>query len=268
MTRRSIASFAVRLRDVLSTLEAAAVVGSEDGRRRGLGAQLVYAAMSLPCDEALVALELRALGRLVVPGVATPDGYRSVEHELLPSGTPFAFLLGGGGGFAAEVTEDDGMMAALGPVLETEPRYAVFVPLRVGGSVIGGATLLRNEPLADNALDMAEHLAEVLSLTLEAHRTERVLLELFATMLPDLCGPDAPTDFAVRLEELVHGMRLDPVYRRRLELAGQVARVAGQGEVESKLAADVLKSVGDYLSALNGGEQSAEDGLLDDDLYG
>src|SRR5690606_33093211 len=69
-------SFAIRLRDVLSTLEAAALLGSSSVRVRGLGEQLMFACAALPCEEALVALELGQLGRLSVPGVARADAWR------------------------------------------------------------------------------------------------------------------------------------------------------------------------------------------------
>ena len=86
----------MRLRDLLSTLESAALVGSSESRLRGLGEQLQFACMALPCDEALVAVELHHLGILSVPGVADAAGWRTSDLEFPPSGTPFAFLLGGG----------------------------------------------------------------------------------------------------------------------------------------------------------------------------
>ncbi|MCA9621827.1 MAG: hypothetical protein KC731_22540 [Myxococcales bacterium] len=258
MSRIHRQSFAVRLRDVLSTLEATALIGSVEGRMRGLGEQLVFATLALPCDEALVALELQSLGRLTVPGVASAEGFRAVDHDFLPSGTPFAFLLGGGGGHAVELAEDDELMASLRPVLATTPSHALFVPLALGGSPIGGAALLRAEPFDDHALAMAERLAEVLALTVEAHRTERVLLQLFGAALPDLCGPDAPTDFAARLAELVHELRLEPSYRRSLALAEAVGRVARHGPAESDLAAEILASVGRYVSAMERGDEVVE----------
>jgi hypothetical protein len=271
MNGATMSSFAVRLRDVLSTIEVTSVLASQDNRMRGLGEQLGFACLALPCDEALVALELATLGRLTVPGIASAEGWRPSKVEFLPSGTPFAFLLSGGSGFAAELEEDDGMLAALRSELQTTPRYGVFVPVRLGGSILGGAVLLREQqPLGDRELAMAERLAEVLSLTLESHRTERILLALFAELLPDLCAIDAPTSFASGLERYIHRLRVEPLYRERLALAQSVGRLAAQGPAESRLVGDILARVERYLGELEGGDGglgAAEGpGLLDEVL--
>jgi hypothetical protein len=254
-------AFAVRLADVLATLESAALLGAAERRVRGLGAQLQFACRALPCEEALVAIELEQLGRLRVPGVATADSWRAVDVDMLPSGTPFAYLFGGGSGYAAELEEGDAMLAALAGVIESKPRYGMFVPIRLGGTVVGGAALLREaETLGDRELGMAERLADVLSGTLEAFRTERVLFELLAAALPDLCDADkAPdTGFARGLEKYLHGLRLEPSYRKKLELAGAVARLAEHGPAEADLAAEVLAGVERYLGRLAGGAAAEE----------
>jgi hypothetical protein len=253
MDTQLVSAFAVRLRDLLATLESTALLGVAEGRLRGLGEQLQFACMALPCDEALVALELGGLGRLRVPGVASAEQWRATDHEFLPSGTPFAYLLGGGTGYAAAVGADDAMLAALEPVMESAPRQALFVPIRLGASVVGGAALLREAAGAgDRELAMAERLAEVLALTLETFRTERVLLELFSVVLPDLCAADAPTGFGDGLERYLHRLRLTPSYRRRLELAEVVGRIAAHGSAETRLAGDVLARVEAYVRELTG----------------
>jgi len=263
-------AFAVRLRDLLATLESSALIGAAHSRMRGLGEQLQFACLALPCAEALVALELGRLGRLQVPGVAGADQWRTVQHEFLPSGTPFAYLLGGGGGYGAELTADDPMLDALRPVLEIEPRHGIFVPLRVGSSVVGGAALLDDQPLGDEQLIMAERLAEVLALTLESFRTERVLLQLFAQVLPELCDPERATNFMTSLEPYIHTLRLSPEYRRRLLLAESVGNIAAHGNAETELAADILARIQTYITQLNQGAET--DGLppidVGDDLLG
>ncbi len=255
----SVNAFAVRLADLLATLESASLLGAAERRVRGLGAMLQFACLAVPCEEALVAIELEQLGRLRVPGVASADAWRQVDVDMAPSGTPFAYLFGGGSGYAAELGDDDPMLEALSAVLQSRPRYGIFVPIRLGASVIGGAALLRESAtLGDRELTMAERLAEVLSGTLEAFRTERVLLELFAAALPDLCAPDAPTTFARGLERYIHGMRLAPEYRRKVELAGAVSRLSDHGPAEAELAAEVLERVERYLARLGRG-QGGED---------
>ncbi len=266
MRDQRMSAFAVRLRDLLSTLETAALLGAAEARVRGLGEQLQFACLALPCSEALVALELSQLGRLRVPGVATAEQWRSVELEFLPSGTPFAFLLGGGAGYAAELEPDDAMIEVLRPVLETEPRQALFVPIRIGSEVIGGAALLREEgDMREDALHMAERLAGVLALTLESFRTERVLLELFAQVLPELCHPDAATDFSAALREHIHALRLAPAYRRRMQLTEMVGRVAALGPAEAELAADILGRFEKYMAGLVEGDGAEPYAALTDE---
>jgi len=258
MTRRGNAAFTVRLRDLLATLESAALIGAAENRLRGLGEQLQFACMALPCSEALVALEVAELGRLQVPGVASADGWRPTELEFLPSGTPFAYLLGGGGGYGAQVAAGDELLDAIRPVLESQPQHAIFVPIRVGGGVVGGAALLTEAELlgamsegrVDDTLGMAERLAEVLSLTLESYRTERVLLQVFSQLLPDLCAPDAPTGFGPALESYLHDLRLAPEYRRRLILAQTIGEIAAYGESETELAVDLLRRFQRYIADL------------------
>lgn len=273
MNHRMVSSFAIRLRDVLSTLESSALLADADNRLRGLGEQLQFACLALPCDEALVALELSALGRLSVPGVATQESWRASDVELLPSGTPFAHLLGGGGGMATQLKEEDAVVEALSGALTVAPCHAMFVPIRMGTSVLGGAALVRvDSGFSDREMAMAERLAEVLSLTLETFQTERVLHRLFATVLPDLCADDAPTGFRDRLAEYIHELRLTPDYHRLLKLAESVGRVAAIGDKETELALQLLSSFERYADSLAAGEAedgslAADDMLLDDELF-
>lgn len=271
MSGKLVSSFAVRLRDLLATLEVSSLLGAAENRVRGLGEQLQFACLALPCDEALVALELTQLGRLRVPGIATAEAWRGVEIDFLPSGTPFAYLLGGGGAFAAELEPDDPMLQTLAGELETSPGQGLFVPLRVGASILGGAALLRRDaPMGDAELAMAERLAEVLSLTIESYRTEQVLLQLFATVLPDLCAPDAPTGFVQGLGDYLHQLRLSPEYRNRLELAEAIGRVAASGVAETRLATGIIERVEGYIEELRSGQDDDEGFELSsyDDLLG
>lgn len=246
------AAFEARLRDLLSTIEASALVGAAEGRIRGLGEHLRFACMAIPAAEALVALEQSALGRLLVPVVADANGFRTASLEFQPSGTPFSYLLAGGSGHAARLGEDDPMIAPLRPALSAAPTSGIFLPLRVNESVIGGAALFsHDEPFTDAHLEMGERLAEVLALTVESFRTERIVFELFARALPDVLT-GMPTSFAASLGRYVHAMRLEPAYRRRLTLAGAVARVADRGEAEAQLVIDLLERIDQYARALTG----------------
>lgn len=246
-------AFEARLRDLLSTLEASALVGAAEGRIRGLGEHLRFACLAIPASEALVALEQSALGRLSVPVVASAEGFRALEGiDFLPSGTPFAYLLGGGSGHAARLGPDDPMIAPLRPALSGEPRSGIFLPLRVNEAVIGGAALFSHgDPFTDRHLEMGERLSEVLALTVESFRTERIVFELFARALPDVVH-GVPTSFAASLARYVHGLRLPPAYRRRLMLAAAVSRVADRGEAEAALVIDLLDRIDRYARQLTG----------------
>jgi GAF domain-containing protein len=245
--------FTARLRDLLSTLESAALLGVAESRVRGLGEHLRFACLALPCTEALVALELSSLGRLTVPVVADAQGHRASGLELWPSGTPFAYLLAGGSGHAVELGPDDAMIAALRPALAGAPAYGIFVPVHAGSAVVGGAALFSREArLGDRELEMAERLAGVLSLTIESFRTERVIFELFARALPDLLGAEAMTSLPEGLERHLASLRAAPAYRRRLALAVAVGRVADHGAEETALAEGVLERIDAYARGLAG----------------
>jgi len=245
-------AFEARLRDLLSTIEASALVGSTEGRIRGLGEHLRFACMAMPASQALVALELSTLGRLHVPVVADASGFRTPNIEFLPSGTPFAYLLAGGSGHSAHLGPDDPMIAPLRPALSDAPSSGMFLPLRVNEAVVGGVALFTyDEPFTDKHLEMGERLSEVLALTVESFRTERILFELFARALPDVLR-DVPTSFAASLTRYIHAMRLPPAYRRRLLLAASVARVADRGEAESQLVVDLLDRIDQYARTLTG----------------
>jgi len=259
VARASLLGFSSRLRDLLGTLESAALVGQSEVRVRGLGEHLRFACLALPCGEALVALEVEALGRLSVPVVADRESFRRTSLEFLPSGTPFAYLLGGGGGHAAELAPDDPMIAALRPALSSTPTAGVFVPIRVGESTIGGAALLSSdEPLGDKQLEMAERLVEVLALTVESFRTEQMIFSLFARALPDLLAEDAPTSLRESLSRYIHALRLGPTYKERLSLALAVGRLCDRGPAEAALCAEVLSRIDAYAASMGG---ASHDGM-------
>ncbi|XXX72884.1 hypothetical protein WMF30_35070 [Sorangium sp. So ce134] len=344
--RSPLAPFTARLRDLLSTVESTALLGAVEARVRGLGEHLRFACLAVPCSEALVALEMEALGRLTVPVVADASGYRTKGAELPPIGTPFAYLLGGGGGHAVALSDGDPMIAPLRPLLAAAPAAAIFVPIRVGAATVGGAALFSHDaPLGGRELDMAERLAEVLALTVESFRTERVVFELFARAMPDLlaqapgqaagagatqveargatqveargatqveargatqveaaaagatqveaagatqveaagatqveargttqveargAGPPLqegaappPTSLRAALERHIHALRLTPEYRRRLELAAVVGRLAEHGEAEARLALDLLARIDAYARGAGGAQGPLAEG--------
>ncbi|WP_437573783.1 hypothetical protein [Sorangium sp. So ce887] len=270
--RSPLAPFTARLRDLLATVESAALLGAVEARVRGLGEHLRFACLAVPCSEALVAVEMEVLGRLTVPVVADAAGFRAPGAELPPSGTPFAFLLGGGGGHAVGLSDGDPMIAPLRPLLAAAPAAAIFVPIRVGAATVGGAALFSHDaPLGGRELDMAERLAEVLALTVESFRTERVVFELFARAMPDLLaqapGQSAqegaappPTSLRAALERHIHALRLTPEYRRRLELAAVVGRLAEHGEAEARLALDLLARIDAYARGAGGAQGPLAEG--------
>ena len=254
MRRRSSAdAFSERLADLLGTLESAALVGAARTRVRGLGEQLRFACLAIPCDEALVALEVESMQRLFVPAVADAASHREVSIEVVPDGTPLAFLLAGGAAHALALEPGDQAIAALVPALSTSPAAALFTPLRLGERVVGGAVLFSSErSFSDAQLEMAERLGEVLSLTVESFFTERALFELFAVALPDLLDKEALTSLPDALTEHIRALRLAPDYKRRLALAVSLGRVAGRGEAEAELATAVFAAFDGYVGRLEG----------------
>lgn len=256
--RAALLGFSSRLRDLLSTLESAALLGMSEVRVRGLGEHLRFACMAMPCAEALVALEVAALGRLHVPVVADAQGFRRTEVEFMPSGTPFAYLISGGGAHAAQLEPDDAMVAAIRPALAAAPAAGIFVPIRIAEQTVGGAALLSHDAsFGDKHLEMAERLGEVLALTVESFRTEQLLFDLFARALPDLLGADAHTSLRESLARYVHALRLAPTYQRRLLMATLIGKLCDRGEAEAQLAADVLARFDGYASAIAGAEGAA-----------
>lgn len=247
------AAFSSRLQDLLGTLESGAIIALARSRVRGLGEQLRFACLALGCTEALVALEMTAMDRLVVPAIADGSGFREVNHELLPDGTPIAYLLAGGAGHCVEILEEDSAVAPLRPILGQDPKGAIFSPIRVGDRFVGAVVLLSSDgPMSDSQLEMAERLAEVLALTVESFFTERALFELFALALPELLGPSSPTSLPRALEDHIRTLRVAPAYRRRLELASAVGRLAGRTDAEAELAGRVLAAFDAYVTGLEG----------------
>jgi hypothetical protein len=119
--------------------------------------------------------------------------------------------------------------------------------------VVGGAALFSHrERLDQRHLEMAERLSEVLALTVESFRTERVVFELFARALPDLIGPEAPTSLGAALSRHLAGLRAAPAYRQRLALATAVARVAHRGPAEAELCAALLDRIEAYARGSGG----------------
>ncbi len=247
-------AFATRLADLLSTLESTATVGLAESRIRGLGQQLAFACSALPCAEALVALESHAMGRLVVPVVSNAAGFREPNVEIVPEGTPLSYAIAGGGAHAITLEPDDPGLGPLRDLLTVPPSAALFAPIRMGDGVVGAMMLTVEEgSFADERLEMAERLASVVALTAEAFFTERMLFELFARALPDVLGKDAATSLPRALLRYVHGMRLSPAYRRRLELAVAIGRLTAKSDLEARLCSRVLDAFDGYLTALEGG---------------
>lgn len=220
---------------------------------RGLGELLRYACQSLPCGESLIALEDDALGRMIVPVVASAEESRAVALEIVAEGTPIAHALAGGSGQAMELVPEDAAIAPLLPALATTPTSGIFVPVKVGDREVGALVLLASDrPLGEAELEMAERLGEVAGLVVDAFFAERMLFDLFARSLPDVLGPDAATSLPQRLTEHLHTIRCAPHHRRATELALSVGRLAFRSEAESHLVETVLEAFERYVRTLEG----------------
>jgi len=251
------AAFASRLFDLLSTVEASAVIGLAKSRVRGLGEQLAFACSALHASEALAALETTATTHLSVPVVASPAGHREVSLELPFEGTILSHVLGGGSTYSVTLEPGDDLVAPLRPLLESDPLAAIVVPVRLGDRTVGAAALFSYEgPFGDSAIEMAERFSEVVGLTAEAFFTERLLFELFASCLPEVLGSDSATNLPDKIMSFLRSTRVTPVYRSRLELALAIGRLTSRTGLEARLASRVLDAFEGYLVALEGGADS------------
>lgn len=242
-------AFISRLRDLLSTVEATSVLSSAESRMRGLREQLEFACVAMPCDQALVAIEVEAFGRLAILASATPTQSSDARLDLVPTGTPFAHVLAGGDVVAFSVTAADPVLDCVRPLLASSPTSVIVAPIRLGVAPAGGVMLLRSSESGDREVRLAQQLGEVLSLTVESFRTERVLLRLFAGALPDVLGPDNAS-FGAGLERLLAELRLDANYRRRVRLALTCSKVAARGEADVSLVEDVLDRFDGYFRSI------------------
>jgi hypothetical protein len=84
-----------------------------------------------------------------------------------------------------------------------------------------------------------------------------VVFQLFARALPDILGEGAATSLPTALERHIRDLRLLPSYRRRLDLALAVGRVADHGEREAELAASLLDQIDTYARGLGGGGEGS-----------
>lgn len=248
------AAFAARLFDLLSTVEASAIIGLARSRVRGLGEQLAFACSALRASEALAALETSATTHLSVPVVASPSGHKEVNVELPFEGTVFSHVLGGGSTYAVTLEPADELVSSLRPLLEADPSAALVIPIRQGDRTVGGAAFFSYDgPFGDAEIEMAERFGEVVGLTVEAFFTERLLFELFASCLPELLGKDAATSLPEKVMAFLRSTRVSPVYRTRLELALSIGRLTSRTAIEARLATRVLDAFEGYLVALEGG---------------
>ncbi len=244
------AAFVSRLRDLLSTVEATSVLSSADVRMRGLREQLEFACVAVPCEQALVALEVTSFGRLAILATSTQAGSADADLEFVATGTPLAHVLAGGDAIGMSLEPGDALLDFARPLITVDARSAIVAPLRLGRSPVGGVILLRAAESGDREVRLAQHLGEVLSLTVESFRTERVLLELFARALPDVLAPDLPSTFGARLEAMLDELRFDPAYHRRVRMAVVCGKIAARGEADASLVEGVLDRFEEHFRAL------------------
>ncbi len=251
-------AFNARLYDLLSTLEASAVIGLAKSRVRGLGEQLAFACTALGATEGLAALEASATTHLWVPTVADRSGHQEVNGDVPFEGTILSHVLSGGSTYAVSVEPDDESIRPFQAWLKGTVTSALALPIRVSDRVVGGAVFFGEEPFAEDKIEMGERLSEVLGLTAEAFFTERMLFELFASALPDLLGKDAATNLSESLLKHVRSMRLGDTYRQRVKLATMIGKLSSRTALESRLCEQVLGVFEGYVRALEGGDASAE----------
>lgn len=255
-------AFNARLYDLLSTLEASAVIGLAKSRVRGLGEQLAFACTALGASEGLAALEASATTHLWVPVVADRNSHREVNGDVPFEGTILSHVLSGGSTYAVSVEPDDESVRPFHGWLNAPLANALVAPIRVSDRVVGGAVFFSEEPFSEATIEMGERLSEVLGLTAEAFFTERMLFELFASALPELLGKDAATSLREGLLKHVRSMRVGEAYRQRVKLATMIGKLTSRTALEARLCEQVLGVFEQYVRALEGGEpEGASDAL-------
>lgn len=247
-------AFNARLHDLLSTLEASAVIGLAKSRVRGLGEQLAFACAALGASEGLAALEASATTHLWVPTVANRSGHVEVDGDIPFEGTILSHVLSGGSTYAVSIEPEDESVRPFQAWLQSSPTSALVLPIRVSDRVVGGAVFFSEEPFTEDKIEMGERLSEVLGLTAEAFFTERMLFELFASALPELLGKDAATNLRDNLLKHVRTMRLADTYRQRVKLATMIGKLSSRTALESRLCEQVLGVFEGYVRALEGGD--------------
>jgi hypothetical protein len=108
--------------------------------------------------------------------------------------------------------------------------------------------LFREAGVGDREVRLAQQLGEVLSLTIESYRTERVAIDVFARVLPDVLAPELGTSLRAALELAVRELRAHPSYRLHLRLATLAGRIAGRGAREGRLAIELLERLDAYFA--------------------
>jgi hypothetical protein len=247
---RSSQLFAERLRDVLSTVDAAFVTSSAN--LAGAGSLLTFACRSLPCDEAVLAIRRGPLHQVRVELVADPAGARPESLHMEIDGTIFGPTFAGHGAVWTSLRDDDERLGPLSEVLGGAPSGALVLPVAVQGVPVGAVAMLSSSALSERDRRGAEPLLDGLGAALGAIVTQRFLVRLFAAIVPELMGEDAATDFSLSM--LRHADRLEsaPVHRRTLEICAAASRIGARGDEESALALDVLERFAQYADVLAG----------------
>jgi GAF domain-containing protein len=234
--RRLPPDFTDRLRDLLATVRSAqALLASEsDAARLERVVRLAVGQTSAAAGVLYVLDDDR--GDLVIAAAVGLDGV--VGARVGRTGLP-GFAIDDGSALA---TAGSGGPDEIGALTGVSAKSQVVAPILSFG-VAAGALELRDAPgargftPADVAL--VQELAHVAAAAVEAHRGERLLGAMFATVLPRAMEQGG---LAAELARWIDEVRAQPGFRRELALAAKL-RAVGKDEAGLRLVEDVIDAV-------------------------
>ncbi|HLZ71490.1 MAG TPA: GAF domain-containing protein [Dehalococcoidia bacterium] len=248
-----------RLRQAVNAASASIELRQEDHLRL-LEAVVATAARVIDATAGSLMLVDRTAGELEFK-VAVGPGSQEIKQFRVPLGEGVAgFTASTGQALAIADTSKDARFAR--QIAEGSgyvPRNLLCVPLMLGGDVIGVMELLDKgggaTPFtpADTAVlsSFGEQAALAIDLSLQTQSLERLLAGL-------LHGED-DAELAAEIRAAVAQGEGSPGHYRTLELARQIAAIAGAGERQARLCSAILNAVLEF----SRGTGSAEAGLAD-----
>jgi GAF domain-containing protein len=252
-------ALSARLQQAVNTAAAAVELRREDHLRL-LEAVVATAVRVIDATAGSLMLVDHAANELEFK-VAVGPGSEEIKQFRVPMGQGIAgFTASTGQAIAiADTSQDTRFARQIAEGSGYVPKNLLSVPLTLGGQVIGVMQLLDKSggrasfTPADTAVlsSFGEQAALAIDLSLQTQSTQRLLAAV-------LRGED-DAELADEIRAAVAQLEGTPGHYRTLELAQQIAEIAGAGERQAKLCSAILKAVIEF----SRGTGSSEAGLMD-----